>query len=96
MTQKHRSISLTIKIALDFSLLCACQFHRIGKDSIAGLFPVKPPCIMPVSYTHLSQTVNPSISGILTSNKIMSGFFSTSFNAAFPAVAVYTLSLIHI
>ena len=35
-----------IKIAFDFSLLCACQFHRIGKDSIAGLFPVKPPCIM--------------------------------------------------
>ena len=31
---------------LDFFLLCACQFHRIGKDSIAGLFPVKPPCIM--------------------------------------------------
>ena len=35
-----------IEIAFDFSVYNPGQLHRIGKDFIARLFPVKPPCVM--------------------------------------------------
>ena len=35
-----------IQIALHGSVGYAGQLHRIGKDFIARLFPVKPPCVM--------------------------------------------------
>ena len=30
-----------IEVAFELSALCACQFHRIGKDFVTGLFAVE-------------------------------------------------------
>ena len=35
-----------IKAALNFPALCACDCDGIGKDMVAGLLPVKPPCVV--------------------------------------------------
>lgn len=35
-----------IEIAFDYPIFFPGQLHRIGKDFIAGLLPIKPPCVM--------------------------------------------------